>query len=90
MSIYEGLGVRTIINAEGPSTRLSGGFLNDEVAGAMVEVSRRCVDIAELQAARSLALTGPPPLAGTGCLLIRTQEGGSHALARIALGQDGG
>ena len=53
MSIYEELGVRTIINAKGPSTRLSGGFLDDEVARAMVEASRHCVDIAELQAAAS-------------------------------------
>ena len=53
MSIYEELGVRTIINAKGPSTRLSGGFLDDEVARAMVEASQHCVDIAELQAAAS-------------------------------------
>ena len=53
MSIYEELGVRTIINAKGPSTRLSGGFLDDEVARSMVEASQHCVDIAELQAAAS-------------------------------------
>src|SRR5215470_7063793 len=53
MSIYEELGVRTIINAKGPSTRLSGGFLDAEVAKAMVEASRHCVDIAELQSAAS-------------------------------------
>src|SRR5215468_846481 len=53
MSIYEELGVRTIINAKGPSTRLSGGVLDDEVAVAMVEASRHCVDIAELQSAAS-------------------------------------
>src|SRR5215468_9497044 len=53
MSIYEELGVRTIINAKGPSTRLSGGVLDDEVARAMVEASRHCVDIAELQSAAS-------------------------------------
>ena len=53
MSIYEELGVRTIINAKGPSTRLSGGFLDNEVARAMVEASRHCVDIAELEAAAS-------------------------------------
>ena len=64
MSIYEELGVRTIINAKGPSTRLSGGFLDDEVARAMVEASRHCVDIAELQAAASriiAEITGPRP-----------------------------
>jgi L-seryl-tRNA(Ser) seleniumtransferase len=52
-SIYERLGVRTIINAQGPATRLSGGIMPDEVASAMAEASRHCVDIAELQAAAS-------------------------------------
>ena len=49
--IFERLGVATIINAYGPSTRLSGGLTRPEVAAAMVEASARCVDIAELQAA---------------------------------------
>jgi len=53
MGIYEELGVRTIINAKGPSTRLSGGFLDAEVTRAMVEASRHCVDMAELQSAAS-------------------------------------
>jgi D-glucosaminate-6-phosphate ammonia-lyase len=53
MTIYDELGVRTIINAKGPSTRLSGGFLDAEVARAMVEASQHCVDMAELQAAAS-------------------------------------
>lgn len=48
-SIYERLGVRTIINAKGPSTRLSGGVLRPEVAGAVAEATQFCVDIAELQ-----------------------------------------
>jgi L-seryl-tRNA(Ser) seleniumtransferase len=49
-SIYERLGVRTIINASGPATRLSGSILPPEVADAMREASQYCVDIAELQA----------------------------------------
>ena len=52
-SIYERLGVRTIINAKGPSTRLSGAMLPPEVGEAMAEASRHCVDIAELQARAS-------------------------------------
>jgi D-glucosaminate-6-phosphate ammonia-lyase len=52
-NIYERLGVRTIINGQGPATRLSGGLMPPEVAQAMVEASRHCVDIAELQAAAS-------------------------------------
>ena len=49
-SIFERLGVRTIINASGPSTRLSGAIMPPEVAEAMKEASQHCVDIAELQA----------------------------------------
>jgi len=49
--LFERLGVPTIINAHGPSTRLSGGLMRPEVAQAMVEASARCVDIAQLQAA---------------------------------------
>jgi D-glucosaminate-6-phosphate ammonia-lyase len=51
MSIYDRLGVRTIINAKGPSTRLSGGFLHADVAAAMTEAGSYCVDMAELHAA---------------------------------------
>ena len=49
--IFAQLGVPTLINAHGPSTRLSGGLMRPEVAEAMTTASRRCVDIAHLQAA---------------------------------------
>jgi L-seryl-tRNA(Ser) seleniumtransferase len=52
-SIYDRLGIPTIINAKGPSTRLSGAILPDEVAEAMREASQQCVDMAELQARAS-------------------------------------
>jgi D-glucosaminate-6-phosphate ammonia-lyase len=52
-NIYERLGVRTIINANGPSTRLSGGIMRPEVAAAMVEASQHCVELAEVQARAS-------------------------------------
>jgi D-glucosaminate-6-phosphate ammonia-lyase len=52
-NIYERLGVRTIINANGPSTRLSGGMMRPEVAAAMVEASQHCIEMAELQARAS-------------------------------------
>src|SRR5690606_11168748 len=52
-SIYERLGVRTIINAKGPSTRLSGGIMREEVAAAMIGASQHCVEMAELQARAS-------------------------------------
>lgn len=57
-SIYERFGVRTIINAKGPSTRLSGGFLAPEVSAAMAEAATWCVDIAELQAGASKVIAG--------------------------------
>ena len=47
--VYDRLGVRTIINASGPATRLSGSIMLPEAAQAMKEASQYCVDIAELQ-----------------------------------------
>ncbi len=54
--VYEALGVPIIINAKGPSTRLSGGIMRPEVADAMVQASRHCVDIAVLQARASVLI----------------------------------
>ena len=53
MDIYNKLGVRTIINAKGPATRLSGGPMGVEVLDAMGEAGQACVDMAELQARAS-------------------------------------
>ena len=50
-AIFDRLGIKPIVNAKGPATRLSGGILRPEVAQAMVEASQHCVDIARLQAA---------------------------------------
>ncbi len=52
-TVYDSLGVPRLINAVGPSTRLSGGIMRPEVAEAMVEASQYCVDIAFLQARAS-------------------------------------
>jgi len=52
-NIYERLGVRPIINACGPVTRLSGGIMAPQVAQAMMEASQQCVDMVELQARAS-------------------------------------
>lgn len=52
-NVYERLGVRTIVNAVGPATRLSGSIMPLEVAEAMKEASQYCVDLAELQAKAS-------------------------------------
>lgn len=48
-TVYGRLGVRTIINASGPSTRLSGGIMHPDVAQAMADASQWCVDLGELQ-----------------------------------------
>jgi L-seryl-tRNA(Ser) seleniumtransferase len=55
-NVYQRIGVRTIINASGPSTRLSGGIMRPEVSAAMAEASQWCVDMAELQAQASKIL----------------------------------
>ena len=52
-NVYEALAVPTVINAVGPSTRLSGGIMRPEVAEAMAAASQHCVDIAHLQARAS-------------------------------------
>lgn len=51
MSIYDTLGVRTVINVAGPVTRLSGAPLHPEVAAAMAEAAQSCVRVEDLQAA---------------------------------------
>lgn len=56
MSVYADLGVTPIINAKGPSTRVSGGLLSPLVTAAMAEAAGLCVDMADLQAAASRVL----------------------------------
>ncbi|MGN6674296.1 MAG: aminotransferase class V-fold PLP-dependent enzyme [Thermomicrobiales bacterium] len=51
MTVYDDLGVRPIINAAGPMTRLSGMPLAPEVASAMAEAAQYCVRIEDLQEA---------------------------------------
>lgn len=61
MGIYERLGVRTLINARGTYTYLSGSVMPPEVVAAMTEAARSFVDIHELHAAvgaRIALLTG--------------------------------
>lgn len=50
-TVFEQLGVRTIINAAGPVTRLSGAVMDDDVAEAMKVAGQYSVDMTELQAA---------------------------------------
>lgn len=79
MTIYDTLRVRTIINAKGTATRLSGGLMRPEVSAAMVEASQHCVDIAELQAAASKQIAkatgaeaGYVASGASACLLLAT------------------
>ena len=79
MSVYEKLGVKIAINAKGPATRLSGGVMRAEVLAAMVDASRHCVDIAELQAAASRIIAdatgaeaGYVASGAAACLLLAT------------------
>ncbi len=49
MSIYERLGIRTVINGNATLTRLGGSIMPPEVVAAMVDASKHFVDIIELQ-----------------------------------------
>ena len=53
MSVYEKLGVKTIINAAGPKTRLSGSIMPSAVIDAMKEASKNLVELEYLQASAS-------------------------------------
>ncbi|MBT3344646.1 MAG: aminotransferase class V-fold PLP-dependent enzyme [Gemmatimonadetes bacterium] len=56
--VYERLGIRPVINALGPATRVSGSIMPLEVADAMREASQYCVDITSLQARASQIIAG--------------------------------
>src|SRR5690606_25797312 len=51
MSIYDELGVRTLINASANITRIGGSVMPPEVVQAMVEASKHFVNLDELQRA---------------------------------------
>jgi D-glucosaminate-6-phosphate ammonia-lyase len=55
-SIYETLGIETLINAWAPMTRFGGGIMRPEVAEAMSEATQSCVDIADLQGRASAVI----------------------------------
>ena len=58
MTIFERLGVTPVINAVGTNTRLGGGLMHPKVAAAMVDASRLCCDMLDLQAAACRAIRG--------------------------------
>src|SRR5262252_6805248 len=49
MNVFEDLGIPTIINARGTSTRVSGGLMPEDVAEAMRQATQGCVDMQVLQ-----------------------------------------
>jgi L-seryl-tRNA(Ser) seleniumtransferase len=79
MNLYEKRGIRTLINAKGTATRLSGGILRPEVTAAMAEAGKFCVDMAELQAHASQVIAretgaeaGYVASGAAACLLLAT------------------
>jgi L-seryl-tRNA(Ser) seleniumtransferase len=74
-SIYQRLGIPTIINAKGLATRVSGPPLPDEVAWAMQAASAHCVDMAVLQSHASRRIA-----AATGAQAGMVTSGASAAL----------
>ncbi len=56
MNVYERRGVRRIVSAAGPKTRLSGSIMPPQVVEAMAEASRSLVDMEYLQAKASDAI----------------------------------
>jgi L-seryl-tRNA(Ser) seleniumtransferase len=56
--IYATLGVRLVINAYAPMTRLGGGVMPVRVAEAMQQATQGCIDMAELQMAASRIIAG--------------------------------
>jgi D-glucosaminate-6-phosphate ammonia-lyase len=86
-NVYENLGVRPIINAYAPMTRLGGGVMPREVADAMHEATQFCVDIAELQmgASKIIAqITG----AEAGCVTSGAAAGLLVGTAACVAGMD--
>ncbi|WP_119304144.1 aminotransferase class V-fold PLP-dependent enzyme [Dongia deserti] len=79
MNIYERRGIKTLINAKGPATRLSGGVMHPAVLAAMSEAAGHCVDMAELEAHASQVIAdvtgaeaGYVASGAAACLLLAT------------------
>src|SRR4029450_13690517 len=77
--LYRKRGIRTVINANGPATRLSGGVMRPEVVAAMSEAALHCVDMAALEAHASQVIAnvtgaeaGYVASGAAACLLLAT------------------
>ena len=80
MGIYETLGVRPVINAAGPLTRMSGAPLHPQVVAAMAEAAGQCARIEDLQLAAGLELA-----AATGAEAGYVTAGAAAAKAMAAV-----
>ena len=89
MSIYEELGVRTIINVSGASTRVSGPLMPPEVAEAMVRASQESVSMMELQAVASQKISEVTG-AEAGYIISGASAGLTLGTAAILAGMDPG
>jgi D-glucosaminate-6-phosphate ammonia-lyase len=76
---YRQRGLRTLINAKGPATRLSGGIMRPEVIAAMAAAAGHCIDMAELEAHASEVIAditgaeaGYVASGAAACLLLAT------------------
>lgn len=56
MDVYASFDVSPVINAAGDFTKFGGSIIADEVRDAMIDASKRCVKIDELQGAASLLI----------------------------------
>lgn len=89
MNIYEELGVRTIINVSGASTRVSGPLMPPEVAEAMVRASQESVSMMELQAVASEKISEVTG-AEAGYIISGASAGLTLGTATILAGMDPG
>ena len=87
LNVYEELGVKPIINADGPVTRLSGSVMSPEVVKAIVEASKFHVDMEQLQA-RASKIIAEVTGAEAGIVTTGASAGLSLATAACVAGFD--
>jgi L-seryl-tRNA(Ser) seleniumtransferase len=87
MGFYDGLGVRTVINAAGPLTRLGGNRVSGEALAAMAEAAASNVRIEELQE-RAGQVIAEATGAEAGYVVAGAAAGLTLAAAACVAGQD--
>ncbi|TYL37941.1 L-seryl-tRNA selenium transferase [Natronococcus pandeyae] len=86
-TIYDDLGVPTVINATGTKTRISGSLMREEAADAMRDASRAFVRISDLQQ-RASELVAEVTGADAGYVTSGASSGLSMAAAACLAGDD--